>query len=205
MRRLPVWGKPPRASMRRGRQRARNGDSAGRRGPAVWLIAALLLGLVGCSGFTDRVRLRFGGKVRVEVVTTANLNRDFPLAVDFVVAYDKDLFKELQKLDAQAWFAGREQYLKDFEMKVDSHYWEWVPGRRVEPKKIRYRLGAHGGVVFAHYFTPGAHRVAIQPLKGFILRLGESDFTLEPRRGRKKAARKREKGEKLKLPEELEG
>ena len=190
--------------MRSVRQDTRQWPAELRR-PAIWLLAAAALAAAGCSGFTDVVRLRFGGKVRVEVVTTSELNRDFPLAVDFVVAYDKDLFKELKKLDAQTWFAAREQYLKDFADDMDSHYWEWVPGRRVEPKKLRYRLGAQGGVVFAHYFTPGGHRVAIEPLKGFILRLGESDFTVEPRRGRRKAATQRDKGEKLKTPVELEG
>ena len=189
------------------RERQQSGDRQPRKAPraVIWLLVATALAAAGCSGLTDKVRLRFGGKVRVEVVTTPDLNRDFPLAVDFVVAYDKDLFKELKKLDAQTWFASREQYLKDFEKEMDSHYWEWVPGRRVEPQKLRYQLGARGGVVFAHYFTPGDHRVAIEPLKGFILRLGESDFTVEPRRGRQKAARKRAKGEKLKLPSELEG
>lgn len=169
------------------------------------LIAALALASLGCSGFTDVVRSRFGGKVRVEVYNAPDLNRDFPLAVDFLVAYDKGLYEELKELDAQTWFANRDQYLKDFEAELDSHYWEWVPGRRVAPQKLRYKLGARGGVVFAHYFTPGAHRVAIEPLKGFILRLGESGFTVEPRHGRKKAAKKRKKAGKLKLPEGLEG
>jgi hypothetical protein len=142
---------------------------------------------MGCSSFTDVMRLRFGGKVRVEVVTTPKLNRDFPLAVDFVVAYDKGVFEELKQLPAQDWFAMREQFLKDIEAGVDSHYWEWVPGRRVEPQRIRYQPGARGGVVFAHYVTPGEHRVVIEPLRGFILRLGETDFEVAPRQGRKKS------------------
>lgn len=51
-----------------------------RRESAVWALAGLLV--VGCSGFTDVVRLRLGGKVRVEVVTTPKLNRDFPAPVE---------------------------------------------------------------------------------------------------------------------------
>lgn len=178
-----------------------DGRPVRRAGPG-W--AALLLAVLcvsACSGFTDKIRLRFGGKLPINVLVDPDLNLDFPLAVDFVVAYDKDIFKDLKKLDAQTWFAGREQFLKDFDKKVDSHYWEWVPGRRVDPLRLRYKLGARGGIVFAHYFTPGEHRVAIEPLKGFILHLRDSDFTVEPRRGHEKAEKQRKKRKKLKLPQ----
>lgn len=168
------------------------------------LLVAAALGL-SCSGFVDVVRLRFGGKVWMDVVVDAELNRDFPVAVDLVIPYDKGLYEELKKIKAETWFESRDQYLKDFEKKVDSHYSEWVPGVHIEQLRLRYKLGARGGVVFAQYFTPGAHREVIEPLKGFRLLLGESEFTVEPRRGRRKAKKDKEKRRKLKLPPAPEG
>jgi hypothetical protein len=57
--------------------------------------------------------------------------------------------------------------------------------------------------IYGHYLTPGEQRVAIEPLADFVLRLGESEFTVESRPGPKTADK--HKGEKLKTPSELDG
>lgn len=169
----------------------------------------LLLGLAGlltltaCSGFTAKVSRRFGGEVSIGVELDPRLNRDFPLAVDFAIVYDKELYGELQKLTADEWFSQRDQYRLDNEpAKLEIHSWEWVPpcagcaapGTQV----VDHRLGARGGVVFANYFNAGEHRIVIEPLKAFSLRLGETEAELGPRRDRKqrKAEKKDAKAEK---------
>ncbi|MCP3959011.1 MAG: hypothetical protein GY719_14260 [bacterium] len=150
-----------------------------------WLALALLLaagvGLGACSGTFTKTRQMFGGKVVIEVAVDEKLNEDFPIEVDFLVIYDRDLLAEIQKLDAATWFDDeRKQYLSSFQDRLDLHHWEWVPGRSVEPQSIRHRLGARAGVVFARYFSTGDHSATIDPLKPFYLDLGETDFEVGP-------------------------
>ena len=146
---------------------------------AVLAISALL-SLASCSGFTSKASRRFGGKVRFDVELDSQLNKDFPLAVDFVVVYDKDLYAKLQKLSAVDWFKEREVYRRDGEPKMlEVSSWEWVPPPDCAScpgpgtQTVDYRVGARGAVLFANYFNPGVHRIVIEPLKAFTLKLGE--------------------------------
>ena len=95
------------------------------------------------------------------------LNQDFPLAVDIVVVYDKDLYGELKKLSAEDWFGQRAQLrLENEPKKLEVTSKEWVPpcpscpARCKEPTlpgpvALKFRIGARGGIVFANYFNPG--------------------------------------------------
>ena len=157
---------------------------------------AALLTLTACSGFTAKVSRRFGGEVSFGVELDPRLNRDFPLAVDFAIVYDKDLYAEVQELTAEEWFAQREQYrLDDVPAKLEIHSWEWVPPCPDCPapstQVVDHRLGARGGVIFANYFNAGEHRIVIEPLKAFSLKLGETEAELGSRPDRKQ--RKAEK------------
>ncbi len=164
---------------------------------------AALLTLTACSGFTAKVSRRFGGEVSFGVELDPRLNRDFPLAVDFAIVYDKDLYKEVQDLTAEEWFSKRDQYRLDNEpAKLEIHSWEWVPPCADCPapgtQVVDHRLGARGGVIFANYFNAGEHRIVIEPLKAFSLELGETEAGLGPRPDRKqrKAEKKDAKAEK---------
>lgn len=165
------------------------------RGPRLVALAlAAAVALSGCS-VVKKTKRMFGGNVLIEVDVDPRLNEDFPVAVDLVVVYDRDLLGELEGYDAATWFEKeREAYLNGYDNRLDVHGWEWVPGRAVEPQTVAHRLGARAGVVFAHYFAPGAHRVTVEPLKHFRLDLGETDFEVGPVEGRKQLA----KMEKLK-------
>ena len=193
----------------------------------VWLAASILMAALvttaGCSGTFTKTRQMFGGKVLIEVAVDQRLNEDFPIEVDFLVIYDRDLLAEIQKLDAETWFDDqRKQYVNSFQDRLDLYHWEWVPGRAVEPLSIRHRLGARAGVVFARYFSEGDHVATIDPLKPFHLDLGETDFEVGPlseakqltklekikSKREKKAARKekkRQKRQKKNQPEEDSG
>ncbi len=175
---------------------------ARRRLPLLLVLAAVLL-VTACSGFMSKVSRRFGGKVSYDVEIDQRLNRDFPLAVDFGIVYDKELYAELKKLSASDWFAQREQYRLDNEPeKLEIHSREWVPAcagcTRPDTQVVDYRLGAHGGIVFANYFNPGIHRIVIEPLSAFTLKLGETQATLGPPPDRQqlKAQKKQERAEK---------
>ncbi|MFQ5525120.1 MAG: hypothetical protein ACE5GX_02555 [Thermoanaerobaculia bacterium] len=173
---------------------------------ALFLAACVLLG--ACSGFTAKISRRFGGDVPFTVELDSLLNHDFPLAVDFVVVYDKGLYEELGKLTAANWFEKREQYRSDNDPeKLEVHSWQWVPPSDCPPcdgpgpQVVKHRLGAQGGVLFANYFNAGDHRHLIEPLKSFALVLGETEARIEVPanpRAAKKAARQREKEAKRK-------
>lgn len=118
-------------------------------------------------------------EARVEISSAANHNN--PVAVDLVLVSDKKLLKELKKLSAKEWFEKRNQYQLDYpkELELGTHRWEWTPGQRpkVEPMKVKIEI--NGGIIFANYFTPGAHRAVIDPRKKILIKLDEEDFTVE--------------------------
>lgn len=172
------------------------------------LAVAALLTLSACSGFTSKVSRRFGGKVNFDVELDSRLNQDFPLAVDLVIVYDKALYAELQKMASTEWFEKRDQYKLDGEpSKLEVSSWEWVPPPDCdscpgpESRTVDYRIGAHGGVLFADYFNPGVHRIVIEPLKAFTLKLGEKSAELAPPRSKQESKAEKKKAKQAKKDE----
>jgi type VI secretion system protein len=118
-------------------------------------------------------------EARVQISTLANQNN--PVAIDLVLVSDKKLLDELKKLSAKEWFEKRNQYRLDYpkETELSTHRWEWVPGQAVKIDPVPVKIEINGGIIFANYFTPGAHRAIINPRKNILIRLGEEDFTVE--------------------------
>lgn len=116
--------------------------------------------------------------VKVDVSTQANNNN--PVALDLVLVKDKKLFKELMKISASEWFEKRNQYRLDYpkELGLNAGSWEWVPGQVVTIEPIPFKFKAAGGLVFANYFTPGAHRAVINPGKPIKITLGTEDISV---------------------------
>lgn len=159
---------------------------SGCRAPISLVLAmVVLLGAGGCNlvrkAGNYKIPGLFGGNLVLRVAVAEDLNRDSPVAVDLVVVYDEKTLQTLGEMSAAAWFAGKEQFLKDpSKDKVQIYHWEWVPGQAVPEKVLPYRRGAAGGLVFADYFAPGEHRATFDPFKPFLLRLGTSEVTVEP-------------------------
>jgi hypothetical protein len=57
------------------------------------------------------------------------------------------------------------------EGQVEVSKWEWVPGQIVQVEKLLVRPEIKGGVIFANYFKPGAHRAVIDPRKDILIKL----------------------------------
>lgn len=116
---------------------------------------------------------------RVEISESANQNN--PVAIDLVLVSDKKLLDELKKLSAKEWFEKRNQYQLDYpkELELGTHRWEWVPGQVVKIAPVTVKFEITGGIIFANYFTPGAHRALINPRKNILIKLGEEDFTVQ--------------------------
>jgi hypothetical protein len=50
-----------------------------------------------------------------------------------------------------------------------------------KPIDVKYPAKGWAALLFAHYRTPGPHRVRIDPLKKFTLRLGKDTLQVEPK------------------------
>jgi type VI secretion system protein len=121
-------------------------------------------------------------KLTVKVNISEQANNNNPVAVDLVLVQSKKLFKELMKISASEWFEKRNQYRLDYpkEIGLNAGSWEWVPGQfvKLEPMPFKYKVA--GGLVFANYLTPGAHRAVIDPGKTVVITLGAEDLVVKP-------------------------
>lgn len=140
-------------------------------------LAALCL---QACGTVSAVKSLFGGIFPVEVRIAPDLNQASPVALEIVVAYDKKVLDKLREMPAREWFEKRAQILRDHEGALQTWDFEWVPGQQVEPLALRYEVGAKRGVIFADYFSPGPHRLLVDPHRGIRLLLEADGFTVEP-------------------------
>lgn len=152
--------------------------SSRRRFPRRFAVAVLLLWALGCGA---NRRSFFGGDVAVRVEADPEINQNSPVAVEMVVVYDKDLLEALLAKGARDWFRDREQIRKDHPGDKDfiSMSWEVVPGQSLPVQELSFGSGARGGIVFADYFSQGAHRARFDPHLDLRIHLQDQDFSLE--------------------------
>jgi hypothetical protein len=148
-----------------------------RRRLVVALLGLLAPALTACALFGSGAL--FGGETTVAVSVAADLNEDFPLAVELVYAYEKKLAGELAGKTAADWFAGREQFARDHPGAFESWRWEWVPGQPAHDVRVEYRVGAQPPFVFAGYSAKGDHRQQVPIGQDFALLLGRTDFEVK--------------------------
>lgn len=124
--------------------------------------------------------IRPASKLMTKVDISPQANNNNPVAVDLVLVKNKDLFKELMKISASEWFEKRNQYRLDYpkEIGLKAGSWEWVPGQVVSIDPMPFKEKFAGGLVFANYFAPGAHRAVIDPSKLVLIRLGPDDISV---------------------------
>jgi len=159
--------------------------------PAMWLILIGMLALIlaACSGspasqqpswLYRTTKAVTGGQIEVVVEIADNANQNSPIAVDLVVVYDEKLMDQLMGMTAGDWFAKRGQIRRDYleGAGFDSWGWEWIPGQRVPVQRLPLKAAAIGGVVFAKFTTPGAHRSRINPFDDVTIFLREDDFAV---------------------------
>ena len=146
-------------------------------------LQALLIPIVllaSSCGLPNRVRSMFGGQLPVQVSIAPDANEDSPIAVELIVVYEGKLIDKILEKTARDWFAGREQFLRDYPDGIKSlGKYEWIPGQEVQPLELTYGVGAKRVILFADYLTPGEHRANIDPQQPFRLILGQSEIELE--------------------------
>jgi type VI secretion system protein len=124
--------------------------------------------------------IRPASKLMTRVDISPQANNNNPIALDLVLVKNKDLFKELMKISASEWFEKRNQYRLDYpkEIGLSAGSWEWVPGQVVTIDPMPFKEKFAGGLIFANYFSPGAHRAVINPSKLVLIRLGPDDISV---------------------------
>lgn len=140
--------------------------------------ALLALGALGCG---TGARSLFGGDVSVQVAAEPAINQDSPVPVELVVVFDKDLLAQLAGMTAHEWFQKRDQVHKDHPGEDDliTKSWEVVPGQTLSEESLSFGSGARGGLVFADYFSDGAHRARVDPHQNLKIRLLADDVAVE--------------------------
>ncbi|MDD1001921.1 MULTISPECIES: type VI secretion protein [Pseudomonas] len=137
-------------------------------------LTLVLVTLAGCSFFGPKVDL---DSLTLDVAPKAN--DDTPIAVDFIAVADPDLLKQLSGISASQWFAGREQYQRDYRQLMSVWGLELVPGQFIDRQP--FPLGgkkAAGLLVFASYNTPGAHRLRLDDQSEAWLKFDSREMSL---------------------------
>ena len=140
----------------------------------------LLVGLV-LVNMANAVPTASGqSKLRVKVNISPQVNNNNPVALDLVLVKDKKLLRKLMKISAKEWFDKRIQYRLDYpkETGLSAGSWEWVPGQVVSIDPISLKSKLAGGIIFANYFSPGAHRAVIDVRKSVVINLGMEDIAV---------------------------
>ena len=101
------------------------------------LSAALL---VGCAGKSEKPtkprRLRMDS---VTLVMAAEVNDNWPVAVQLVRVGDADLLRELLAIESGAWFDGEGDKFRSANPNALFETWQVVPGTVVGPVSVRTR------------------------------------------------------------------
>ena len=144
--------------------------------PAILLLAFFL----GACAKLPPWRSFFGGTCDVSVRVAPGINQNSPVPVEILLIYDAALLKKVSGMSAQAWFAGREQFLRDNPpgKGYEDWFWEWIPGQAVTDQSLSYRPLIQGGVIFAGYFSPGDHRFQFLPFRDLTIELQATDLAV---------------------------
>lgn len=149
-------------------------------------ITGIILLLALCTGGCGMPKRQFasltglGDKLSLQVTTSNGANQNSPVAMDVVLVSDKKLLGVLDKLSASDWFQKRAQIELDHPGKIQVLTdLQLVPGQRYGPVKLKFNPRFVAGILFANYFTPGAHRAVIDIHKPLVVNLKEGNFTLQ--------------------------
>ncbi|MGH9445301.1 MAG: hypothetical protein ACRD3O_06210 [Terriglobia bacterium] len=146
-----------------------------------WIfLFSFIVCIVGC-GLPKRITYDTTGhesKLFLNVSLSPDANHDNPVAIDLVLVDDKTLLKQLSGMPASQWFQQKAQVKRDHPGLAQLKSWEWVPGQVVAPITIPINPKVRGGIIFAQYFSPGAHRAAVKPNGHLQINFQANDFTI---------------------------
>ena len=146
----------------------------------LFLLGILPVTISGCGAAlrSTRKAAHVRGELTLDVQVKPEVNHNSPVAVDIVLAKDKDVLKLLSAMSAEAWFQQRTDFERSHPKKVQQISWEWVPGQDVGIVNVPGTGIANGVVLFANYQTKGDHR-ALLPQGGHVaITFAADDFVI---------------------------
>lgn len=144
------------------------------------LVLFVVLFLLGSCGLGVRTKALFGEQMQVNVEISETANDNSPIAVDILLVHDEERLPDFLALSAKEWFAKREQIQRDNpdDPGFQIWSWEWVPGQRITGLQLPLDPKAKGGILYAHYHSPGEHRMRFSPNQDLEIRLKEDEVEL---------------------------
>jgi hypothetical protein len=117
----------------------------------------------------------------VSIITTSNMNEGYAIPLDIVFVNDKELLQTLSGTKAKEWFAGREDYMKQYPAKIRVAAWEVVPGQDLEDIDVSaVSKGSIGAVVYARYNNIDQQKqtAVVQDISYIAITLDKSAFNV---------------------------
>ncbi len=117
----------------------------------------------------------------VDLILDTDANNTSATAIDLIVVYKPELMKALTKMSAEEYFKISDQIQRDYPETLRIWHWELTPGQSVSnyeldiPKELYDPFGA---LIFARYFTPGAHRVRVGSADAIHVLLKKDDLCI---------------------------
>jgi type VI secretion system protein len=125
---------------------------------------------------------RHEGKLLLDVNLYPDANQNNPVALDLVLVNDKAVLTQLAAMPASQWFNNRTQVERDHPGETQLKSWEWVPGQDVNRISVPINPKVKGAIIFARYFSPGAHRAVIKTPGHLQIDFKDTDFTLQTKK-----------------------
>lgn len=148
----------------------------------------ILFGLTGCSNdsFSTSVKSIFSmqaAKVwlnKVSFRVADDVNDSSPVTLHILIPYKADLLDELSKMSAEDYFKKNEQIKLDNAGSLDVFKWDLIRSQKLDDEPIEpTKVNGEGVLVFAHYSTPGDHRISIADDEAVLIKLEKGDFSIE--------------------------
>ena len=155
---------------------------------ALFAFLLVLSSLTGCSNdsFSTSIKSIFSmqtAKVwlnKVSFRVADDVNDSSPVTLHILIPYKDDLLAELSKMSAEDYFKKSDQIKLDNAGNLDVFTWDLIRSQKLDDEPIvPTKVSGAGVLVFAHYSTPGDHRIAIADDEAVLIKLDKSDFSVE--------------------------
>lgn len=115
----------------------------------------------------------------VNISLDSDANNNSATSIDLLIVYNQDLLKVLLSMESKDYFRAVNQLRRDYPDLVDIWHWELTPGQNLKDHPVDLRIDTpQGAVIFADYYSPGAHRVRLGSFKEINVHLRKVDFCL---------------------------
>ena len=136
-----------------------------------------LLTLSSCSSTSGLVKLTPFKVSTIALQASPEMNKQRPVKVDIVFAFDKETLRSLEGFTASSWFTIKKTNLGNWGDHLQTLHQEITPGQQIE--LTNFPTGyekAVAIVIFAEYGNPGLHRLVFREVKHLKLHFFNHEF-----------------------------